>query len=394
MIKPSKLNEWINEIDERPLFAPIVLRRLYDRLIELDEMNEELRAANLALRSGHKVQEFERKIADLEYQVELLKRQIQNGTLPNLKTMHLLVYNPDGKILSLEISPAELVTDSVIARIDRLPESKPGEIQMLAVDPKDELLFMFSSGRTTTLPVADLPSVYGINIDWQDATSIEIRSGETMITVIPITRVSLMEQCIQISRRSAAKSFSQGYFKSFIANHNIGIGTKSSADQAFCLALCNKKDILVMLTREGFISALRVDQLSVTAEEIIKLGMNDYLVAAFILGENQSLVIASQDGNLYLQEPTWLTPENATGGKRRLLLSKGKAGGVQVIGGSATNDQDWGFLLNTNGEIRIQRISDIPFPGSSSQKGKAGLKDKLEALAFTSTDILSHQDKG
>jgi DNA gyrase/topoisomerase IV subunit A len=392
VIKPSKLTEWINEIEERPLFAPIIVRRLYERLIELDEMNEELRAANLTLRSGQKVQEFERKIADLEYQVELLKRQVQNGTLPNVKNMQLLVFNPDGKILCMEISPSELVTDRAIALIGSLPESKPGEIRMAAVDSQDELLFMFSSGRIATQPAAELPAVQGINLDWQEAASIEMRSGETLITTIPITRAPLVEQCIQISRRSTAKSFSRKYFQAFIANHNIGKGTKSDADQAFHLTLCNKSDILVMLTREGYISALRADRLSVTAEEIIKLGMNDYLVASFIIGADQSLVIASQDGCLYVQKPTWLTPESATGGKRRLLLSKGRAGSVQVIGGTSANDQDWGFLLSANGEIRAHRIADIPSPGSSARKGKGEIQGRIEALAFTSTDLFSQQD--
>lgn len=345
------------------------------------------------VRSEQKVQEFERKIADLEYQMELLKRQIQNGTVPIVKTMKLLVFNPDGNILTVEISPSELVTGSVITRISRLPESKPGEIRMAAVDPQEEILFMFNSGRITTLPAAELPSVHGIDLDWQDAFSIEMRSGETMITTMPITRSPLVEQCIRISRRSAVKIFSREYFQTFIANHNIGKGTKSSADQAFNLTLCNKKDILVMLTREGFISALRADRLSVTAEEIIRLGMNDYLVASFILGVGQSLVIASQDGSLYVQKPTWLTLKSAAGGKRRLLLSKGRAGSIQVIGGAGASDQDWGFLLSANGEIRVHRTEDIPSTGSASRKGETDVLDKPEALAFTSTDLFSQGDK-
>ncbi len=76
MIIPKKIEEWIKEVEERPTSASIILQYISNRLRDLTDRNEELLAENIALVSGKRVEEYEQRIAHLEYQLELLKRQL------------------------------------------------------------------------------------------------------------------------------------------------------------------------------------------------------------------------------------------------------------------------------------------------------------------------------
>ena len=76
MITPGQVEEWIREIKERPESAALILRQISKRLSELADSNEQLRAENISLQTGKKVQEYESRISNLEYQLEMLKRQV------------------------------------------------------------------------------------------------------------------------------------------------------------------------------------------------------------------------------------------------------------------------------------------------------------------------------
>lgn len=76
MISPDKIDEWIREVEERPSSAALIIRYIANRLSELASRDEELSAQNIELLSGRKVDEYESQIASLEYQLELLKRQL------------------------------------------------------------------------------------------------------------------------------------------------------------------------------------------------------------------------------------------------------------------------------------------------------------------------------
>ena len=52
MFTPEKIEEWIREVQERPTSAPLIIQFLADRLRDLDDWNQKLRAENLELRSG------------------------------------------------------------------------------------------------------------------------------------------------------------------------------------------------------------------------------------------------------------------------------------------------------------------------------------------------------
>ena len=109
----KKIEEWIKEIEERPTSAPLIINYIAGRLQDLSKRNEELLAEVIALQSGNRVEEYERKIAHLEYQLELLKRGMVPvrdeglghkevlGTTGTARTsiQNLLIYAPNGRVL-------------------------------------------------------------------------------------------------------------------------------------------------------------------------------------------------------------------------------------------------------------------------------------------------------
>ena len=70
MITPEQIEEWIRELEDRPHSGAKLIRSIGNRLRELDAWNQELLADNIALRSEHRVEEYEQRIASLEYQLE------------------------------------------------------------------------------------------------------------------------------------------------------------------------------------------------------------------------------------------------------------------------------------------------------------------------------------
>src|SRR5215208_7739329 len=71
----NKIDEWMKEAEARPESAVAIVKLIARRLRELTERNEELLAENIALQSGTRVEEYQKRIAHLEYQLELLKRR-------------------------------------------------------------------------------------------------------------------------------------------------------------------------------------------------------------------------------------------------------------------------------------------------------------------------------
>src|SRR5574339_421039 len=108
----NKIDEWMREAEARPESAVTIVRLIARRLRELTERNEELLAENIALQNGTRVEEYQKRIAHLEYQLDLLRRRFgaDEGVLAELpanataaSTLSLLVYNSYGRIFRVEL---------------------------------------------------------------------------------------------------------------------------------------------------------------------------------------------------------------------------------------------------------------------------------------------------
>ena len=269
----DKIDEWMKEAEERPQSAVTIVRLIARRLRELTERDEELLAENIALQNGTRVEEYQKRITHLEYQLDLLKRRfsVDEGSLVELQsqpaessTLNLLVYNAHGRIFRLELNSdgKELghITDDIAT--DHEPP------RLLAVPSNEDVLLLFTSGRVDTYSVKDLPTVeLGSEWDWnQAALPNEPRAGEVLACIAPFSHLPLSDFFLQISRRGCVKKTMTSMAQSVLGNHYIGKGALQKSDQPFDLMLSHKKDHAAFVTYEGKLIVFDVDDLSYATE--------------------------------------------------------------------------------------------------------------------------------
>lgn len=384
MIRSTKIKEWINEIEERPMIAPFLVRRLSDHLMELDVENEALRSENLALKDGKKVEEYERKIADLEYQIEILKRQVKNASPAGRDSVLLLVYDSEGQVLPIEIHPSSASTGAGEVEIKGEFSPEGGQVHLLIVERLDELLFLYDSGRVATRPAAEVVGRSSLSLDWKDAYSEDLRGREELAAIVPITMVSFADQCAQVSRRGFVRSFTREYFQSFIARSNVGSGVKSQPDRLFQLVLHNQDDIFAVSSMDGYAVGMPGEKLPVNLTEMIRLGFNDHLVSAFTISEELYLVFVTGEGKAFRYETSRLSILESPGRKGRSVLSKkDREAGVTIVGAAAFGVDEWGAVLSRDGVISFFRAGDLTRKGAFITKGQA------EVIAFARVGALS-----
>jgi DNA gyrase/topoisomerase IV subunit A len=374
LISQDKIDEWIGEVEERPASAALIIRYIANRLSELASREEELAAQNIELLSGRKVEEYENRIASLEYQLELLKRQLGGEVVfptevpapkPLPETINLLVYNLLGQVLRAEINPAGLISGQTIGKVASNPSLSDVQPNVLVTGSQEELLFIFDSGRTVALPVTNLPTCSPENLDWQHAFLQEPRIREELAAIQPIAKMSLYETCIQASRRGFVKKIKTSFLASHITENYIGTGVKVPADKTYGLTFTSKEDIFVMVSQEGYIFSMQADNLPVSIEEVIHLGITDHIVAAFTMGQKPSIMFVTQNGKVVHREPGWLDTARSFKTKGQPLLSKERREvGVRIVGAAPVDDGDWGVFLQNDGALTAHKLNGLLATGS------------------------------
>ncbi|HEX7434626.1 MAG TPA: hypothetical protein VF326_13320 [Anaerolineaceae bacterium] len=375
MVTHEKIEEWICEVEERPSSAPVIIRYIANRLSELTRRNQELLADNIALRTDKKVDDYENRISNLEYQVGLLKRQLSEpGLIDSSSPMiaqHesaiLFVYNSKGKILKAVIPVSTLESGKAVAQFITGENWIDADTPMfVVVNSREELLLIYDSGRTMTLNVDDIPANDATQLDWQHAYLQEPRSGEALVAIMPVAKMGLFDYALQISRRGFVKKIMEGSFESFIANNFIGAGIKLTPDKPFGLIFAKKEDNLVLVSREGFLLSMDVGRLPFAVEEILQLSTNDHLEAIFVVSKStptevkSSFLVMTEGGKVINRNLSWIEPVSSFRTRGQSLFSKEKrTSGVRVVGGGLAQDDDWGFALAISGQITCHPIKEL-----------------------------------
>ena len=240
----EKIDEWIKEAEARPGSALMILKLVAGRMRDLSERNEELLAENIALQDGSRVQEYQRRITHLEFQLELLKRRFgtEETTVPTVvsqpeaEVFNLLVYNAQGRILRLQ--PGEPELSSGAASLGRLTGELAvgGELpRLLAVPTHEEVLLLFSSGRISTRPAVEIPEAQlDDSWSWEHAAlPDEPHAGELLVGIMPLSRLPVSEFILQASRRGCVKKTMSTISDKVLANHYLGRGALQKTDQPF-----------------------------------------------------------------------------------------------------------------------------------------------------------------
>ena len=370
MIAPEKVEEWIHEVEERPSSAPLIIRFITSRLETLTRRIEELRAENIELVSGRKVEEYERRIANLEYQLELLKRQVGSGALePDrpaaIDTISLVLFAPSGRVLRVELVEADLSSAGVAASFagEIAPDGLPP--YLLATSTQEELLFVFDTGRTVTLPVTAIPAAKRDKLDWEQAYLQEPRASEELAVALPISRLPLYEFCIQTSRRAFVKKIFKSSLESYLANFYLGTGVKLQLDKMCSLVFGNKTDRYVMVSQEGFLFCSDVESLPVAIEDVLKLNPTDHIVSTFILNPKSSLLIATASGKALQRDGAWVEQSSSFKTRGQPAFSKERReAGTRVVGAACVGENDWGLVLRSDGKLVTYKMGDLFGSGS------------------------------
>jgi len=373
----DKIDEWMKEAEERPESAVTIVRLIARRLRELTERDEELLAENIALQNGTRVEEYQKRIAHLEYQLELIKRRfgVDEGALVELpaqpveaSTLNLLVYNAQGRIFRLELNPDAKELGRITG--DMVTDHEPPRI--LALPSNEEALLLYTSGRVSTYKVDDIPLVEpGGAWEWsQTALPDEPRAGELLACITPFSHLPLSDFFLQISRRGCAKKTMTSMAQSILSNHYIGKGSIQKSDQPFGLMLAHKKDRAVFATYEGKVIAFDVDDLSYATEERIRLSATDYVIASFTTLTDTTLLCVTQTGKVIHRESKSVEISKSSTAKGQALIPPSRLEqGVRFIGAVAVQDGDQVVVLDATGRLRILEAESMTGAGSIEAGG-------------------------
>ena len=372
-----KIDEWMREAETRPESAVTIVKLVSKRLRELTERNEELLTENIALQNGTRVEDYQKRIAHLEYQLDLLKRRFGAdesllvdlpGTAVETGALSLLAYNTYGRVLRVEV-------DSNMQGLGRIAdETLPTSEQprLLAVPSNEEVLLLFTSGRVSTCSVGNIPAVEcGGTWTWNEAAlPDEPRAGEFLACIMPISRLPLSEFFLQVSRRGCVKKTMTSMAQSILGNHYLGKGTLQKSDQSFGVTLCLKKDLFVFVTIEGKLLGLDVNELSYSAEDRIKLTASDYVIASFLPHADESMLFLTQTGKVIQREYESLELSKSALAKGQPLISPARLEqGVRFIGAASVRDTDRVAVLDSKGNINLHVAESIVGAGSVDAEG-------------------------
>jgi DNA gyrase/topoisomerase IV subunit A len=372
-----KIDEWMKEAETRPESAVTIVRLIARRLLDLSARNEELLAENIALQNGTRVEEYQKRIAHLEYQLDLLKRRFgsDGAELAELpmqsaapSTLSLLAYNTYGRILRVVLNP----TVQFLGRIVDETLQNSEQPRLLAVPSNEEVLLLFTSGRVSTCAVENLSTVE-LGSEWMWANAAlpdEPRAGEWLACVMPISHLPLSEFFMQVSRRGFVKKTMISMAQSILGNHYLGKGTLQKSDQPFDVRLTLKKDIFAFVTLEGKLLGLEVNELPYSAEDRIKLTASDYVIASFAPHTDQSMLFVTQTGKVIHREHDSIELSKSPLAKGQALISPARLEqGVRFIGAASARDSDRLFVLDAKGKLKIHSAESVTGSGSIEADG-------------------------
>ena len=205
---------------------------------------------------------------------------------------------------------------------------------------------------------------------------------EELVAVIPITRLSWASHAIQVSRFGYARRLANSYLQTFISSHNTGKGVKFDFDRVLDLVLCNEEDLFVSVSKGGTVSEPeRGEPVPVSLGEMIRFKVGDFLVAAFTLDAEQSLLAVTQSGVAYRHPASWYQTSKPAERRTRSLGSEKTEPALALAGAAAAGNEDWGVILFEDGALEVFKASEISARGTPLTPGSEARVLSLAVLA-------------
>ncbi len=383
MNSQQKIEEWIKQAEERPESALMILKLIAGRLRDLSERDEEILAENIALQNGSQVEQYQKRIAHLEYQLDLLKRRFGEDALetallppalPAAAQFSVLVYHAGGRIIRLIAGRPELTDRAFLGQISGTISPRNEWPRLLVVPSEEELLLLFNSGRVSTCPVMQIPALEtGGSWSWeQGALPDEPHGGELLSSMMPLTPLPMADFFMQVSRRGCIKKTMTSVGETILSNHYMGRGTVQKADQPFDVRLCNKKARLALVTYEGRLLGLDVDEPGYSAEERIRLEPHDHLVATCILEPGGLLVCLTQTGKVVSREANSIEMTKSANTRGQALISPARLDqGTRFVAAAGLRESDVVLVLDGAGRLTAHAYRELGGAGRLPEEGLA-----------------------
>ncbi len=379
----EKIDEWISEAETRPGSALMILKLVAGRLRDLTERNEELLAENIELENGSRVQEYQKQIAHLEFQLEILKRRFGEGNNESQAgqdqpdSLQLLVFNNDGRLLRLDPGASSWMDLREAGQLTGQFASNGEYPRLLALSANEELLLLFSSGRVATRKMSEIASFEaGTSWEWEQISLPEAPHGaESLVGIAPLSELAVSQFFMQTSRQGAVKKTLCSISEKILSNHYLGRGAVQKTDQAFEVSLARKNERYAGLSREGRLQNLGVEGLSFSAEERLKLTATDHMVAAFIIHAGESLLALTQTGKVVVRDFASLETGKSSSAHGQALISAARLEqGTRFIGAAACRPQDLLVTLDEDGRLAVHPVQEVTGAGAiQSEKNFVGL---------------------
>lgn len=362
MITTNQIEDWIREIEERPSSAPLILRLIFKQLHTLTDRNDQLLSENILLRSKQKIDEYEQRINNLEFQLDLLKRQIGQGLASSSaqtdKSVSLILYDIQGNIARSDFP--HKFNNSIHQQSKLINGINNNSLRILITDPTEELLSVFDSGRTENFPASRIPVQEYSLLNWEKSLFIEPRGSEQLSSMLPIGKMTIYDYCTQVSRRGCVRNILLASFASHVSKNYTGTGIKQRPDQTCSLLLTNKKDQIILATREGYLTSISVDQLGFSAEEIIRLSTTDYIQTASVSKGEKYIVVVTDNGKIIQRDHEWIESSDTSRSKGQSVFSQARRdAGTRIAGLAVTNGDNWIVFLLSNGEVRFLPVNQL-----------------------------------
>ncbi|HTX90043.1 MAG TPA: hypothetical protein VMC09_02405 [Anaerolineales bacterium] len=386
MVTPQKIEEWIKEAEERPESGLLILKLIAGRLRDLTERNEELLSENIALQDGTRVEEYRKRIAYLENQLEILTRRLGESEAglvsgvagpPKEATANLLAYTALGRILRIELVEATLGPGAQLGCLTGELQAGGEPVHLMIVREEEELLLLFTSGRISTHPVGGLRAVPSGEVWSLDEAGLpdEPHAGEQLACILPLSRLVLSDYFMQASRRGFVKKTMTSMAQSVLENHYLGRGAVQKTDRPLAMTLCKKGEQVALATLEGHLLGLNVDDLSYTTEERLRLEPHDHVVSLFGVSPEATMVFLTQSGKVIQRAAQSLEPAKSALSKGQALISPARLEqGVRFVGAAAVHAPDRILVLDAKGNLSLHLVSDLA--------GSGALPDENPLLTF------------
>jgi DNA gyrase/topoisomerase IV subunit A len=274
----------------------------------------------------------------------------------------LLVYNARGRILRVEPGLETGAWTQLGGELFAAGEAA----RLLSIPVNEEMLLLFSSGRVSTCPVEEI-SLQKAGGDWsldQAALPDEPHGGERLVCITPIARLAMADFFLQSSRRGCIKKTMTSISETIFENHYLGKNTIQRMDQPYDMTLCLKKEFFVLVTHEGRLLGLEVDDLSYALEERIRLGATDHVVAGFIIHPDELLLCMTQNGKVISRSAGFIEPSKSATAHGQALISPARLEqGVRFIGAVPARATSRVALLDQAGNLSLHWLGNLTGAG-------------------------------